>query len=387
MTSKLNICIIAHNAYGNISGKTGGFIGGVEWQTTILAKWLSGQGHKVTMVTWDEGGEKEESYFGVRVLKICKANDGLKGLRFFHPKWTSLTRALRIADSDLYYHNCGECVTGQVALWCKKNNKKLIFSAASNADCDKNLPELNTKLEKWLYRYGLRNAELRIVQTFKQKEMLSKNFNLDSTVIPMPCQSASNKSETIRNGFSKKHVLWVGRISPVKRPALFLEVARMCPDFQFDMVGPFYSDNFSDIIAKKASNIPNLKIYGGMDRESLEEMYKKADCLCCTSEYEGFPNTFLEAWSHGLPIVSTFDPDKIVERNGLGCIAITGEDIALAIKTVFFNLNKYSNYSKRAYDYVNKFHRAEKVMPIFESIFLELALSDRNNYYILNARF
>ena len=31
------------------------------------------------------------------------------------------------ANADVYYHNCCEAETGEVALWCKSHRKKFVF--------------------------------------------------------------------------------------------------------------------------------------------------------------------------------------------------------------------------------------------------------------------
>ena len=127
------ICIVSHNGYGAISGAREGFIGGVEWQTALLARWLASRGHSVSLVTWDEGGPVEETIDGVRIVKICKQKAGLPGIRFFYPKWSGLLAALRTADAEAYYHNCGECVTGQIALWCRRNHRRSSADEMINA--------------------------------------------------------------------------------------------------------------------------------------------------------------------------------------------------------------------------------------------------------------
>src|SRR6185437_14783737 len=37
-----------------------------------------------------------------------------------------------------------------------------------------------------------------------------------------------------------------------------------------------------------------------------------------TSEIEGFPNTYLQAWSHGTPVVGFLDPDRLLATHGSG---------------------------------------------------------------------
>src|SRR5690348_2266728 len=111
------ICIVAHSAYGALSGGVTGQLGGVERQTSMLARWLAGRGHRVTFITWDEGQGDDCVIDGVRVIRVCKQSDGIPGLRFLAPRWTSLNEALSKADAAVYYQNCGEHVTGQVALW------------------------------------------------------------------------------------------------------------------------------------------------------------------------------------------------------------------------------------------------------------------------------
>ena len=165
------ICVVAHRSFGAVSGR-GGYIGGVEWQTALTAKWLARAGHCVSMITWDEGWPDGEPIDGVRVLRACRVDAGMPAVRFIHPRWTTLVAALRRADADVYYHNTAECVTGQVALWCRRNRRGFVFSSASNADVDSALPILTHRRERVLYRMGLRRADRLIVQTETQRRML-----------------------------------------------------------------------------------------------------------------------------------------------------------------------------------------------------------------------
>ena len=52
--------------------------------------------------------------------------------------------------------------------------------------------------------------------------------------------------------------------------------------------------------------------------ERVGDFLRGATLFAHSSPAEGFPNTFLEAWSHGLPTVTSFDPDGRIEALGLG---------------------------------------------------------------------
>src|SRR5262245_37893269 len=108
LPSRLNICIVAHKAYGTLSGGTEGHLGGAERQASIVARWLASRGHRVSLVTWNEGQPDGIEIDGVEVITLCRRTDGFRGFRFFHPRWTSLNRALNRASADIYYQNCAE---------------------------------------------------------------------------------------------------------------------------------------------------------------------------------------------------------------------------------------------------------------------------------------
>lgn len=375
---RASICIVSHNAYGAITGGDSGFIGGVEWQTSLLARWLAGRGHEVSMLTWDEGGPAEENIDGVRVIKICRQASGIKGVRFFHPKWTRLVSAMREANADTYYHNCSECVTGQIALWCRRNGRAFIFSLASDADCDPCLQELETWRERVLYRYGLRCADRTIAQTETQKDRLLANFGVESTVIPMPCPGPSAEDFSPPDPTSNR-VLWIGRVCRVKRPDRLLELAQSMPDLQIDVVGPIYTDTYAQSVMDRARNIPNITVHGAVPRKRVYDFYKSALLLCSTSDYEGFPNTFLEAWSYGLPVVTTFDPNSLIVRHDLGIVTGNVQELIDGIRTLAASPSLFQDKSRNARRYYQANHTPEAALSRFESLFLDLDTARRNH--------
>ena len=372
---KPRICLVAHLAYGAMAGGKSGHIGGVEWQTSLMARWFASRGYRVSLLTWDEGQEDGAETDGVQVFKMCRKDAGIRGARFFWPKWTSLVAAMKRADADVYYQNCGECVTGQVALWCRRHGRKYVYSAASDPDCDVRLPEMRKIRDRVLYRYGLLHADAIIVQTRRQQQMLCEGFGITSTRIPMPCPGPSEadyaKCELERNG--SRRVIWIGRICEVKRPDRLLDLAEACPEVDFDLVGPAADTEYARDVCRRATRIPNIMLHGAAPRDLVSEFYRRARIMCCTSDFEGFPNTFLEAWSYGLPIVSTVDPDDLIAERGLGK---TGKDIpelVAGIRELLESPEKWSKASQSARAYYVDNHTLDRAMERFERVFCEVA--------------
>ena len=368
----LRICIVAHFAYGAFTGGSRGHIGGVERQTTMLARWLAGRGHDVSLITWDEGQADAQRVDGVRLLKVCSERSGVPGLRFFHPRWTSLVAALRAAEADVYYHNCAEYVTGQIALWCRRNGRRFVFSVASDPECLRALPALHTRRERVLYRYGLGRADLVIAQTRAQQRLLLQEFGKASTVVPMPCPVPAD-SAVIREDTAPFRVLWIAKTTWDKRPDLFLELARRCAEIDFDFVGPIYGDHYSQRVAAGLRDCPNVRVHGAIPRADVADRYRAASLVCSTSGTEGFPNTFLEAWSYGVPVVSTVDPDGIIATRGLGAACADVAQLAAAIRAFRASPDSLRAASANAREYFLHNHAFERVMPQLEEAFARAA--------------
>lgn len=368
----LNICIVAHFAYDALTGNATGHIGGVEKQTSLMAHWFAGRGHRVSLITWDQGQPADTIIDDIRIIKLCKRNEGIPGLRFFHPRWTSLNQALHCSNADIYYQNCGEYVTGQVALWCQYRGKKFIYSAAADVDCDARLPLMKKLRERILYRLGVRYADRVIVQTRAQQHMLQQGFQKNSVLIPMPCPGPDERSFTPPRPPCRQSapVLWVGRVCRDKRPDRFLDLAEACQDLSFDLVGPAEDSAYSRQVLKRARRIQNVTVHGAATPEQISRFYQHAACLCCTSDNEGFPNTFLEAWSHGLPVVSTLDPDCLITEKGMGAVATEVSELAAALRELFLSPHHWQTASKNARQYYLENHAVDRVLPRFEQVFL-----------------
>ena len=167
-------------------------------------------------------------------------------------------------------------------------------------------------------------------------------------------------------------MLWIGRVCQVKRPDLFLDLAEQTPELIFDLVGPFFDDPYSQSIRERAGRISNVVVHGRIAKNQVGEYYQRASFLCCTSDYEGFPNTFLEAWSFGLPIVSTVDPDGLITARHLGMVT---RDLP-AMRRAFLQLSAsaYQQISARVRRYYEENHTIEKVMPRIEIILRQASL-------------
>jgi glycosyltransferase involved in cell wall biosynthesis len=86
---------------------------------------------------------------------------------------------------------------------------------------------------------------------------------------------------------------------------------------------------------------------------------------------EGFPTTFLEAWSCGLPVVTTFDPDGIVARQGLGRVVTTVDELVAQLRALP-NTEACSQMSRAAKNYFSENYSVETVSGRFHAAFQKL---------------
>jgi glycosyltransferase involved in cell wall biosynthesis len=87
----------------------------------------------------------------------------------------------------------------------------------------------------------------------------------------------------------------------------------------------------------------------------MGKYYVESTLLVNTSPSEGFPNTFLEAWGNGKPIVSlNFDPDELICKNKLGFHSQTFEQLMKDIKTLVTNSQLRAEIGMNARRYIEE---------------------------------
>jgi glycosyltransferase involved in cell wall biosynthesis len=156
---------------------------------------------------------------------------------------------------------------------------------------------------------------------------------------------------------------------------LFLKLAQMLPNYKFKMIGgrDDVHPEFYDVIEPEAKKIFNLEFLGFVPYYKIDKYYKESSILVNTSAAEGFPNTFLEAGLHSLPIVSlNADPDEIICTNHLGYHSKTFDQMIIDVDTLLKNKDLRDEMGKNARKYVEDNHDLNKITDQFDRLFSSL---------------
>jgi len=352
MSKKL--CFVSLGAYGALTGKNVGYVGGAEVDQILLAKELVRHGFDISFVTFSEGKEDRnsiENADGIKLIKVYSKGDVTKlGLL---SKSHYLWRAMRAADADIYFE---EGVSGIVALFCYLRRRGFAYCIAS----DEFAVKKSLLGKKLLERIGVRlNARLATVvnaQNDFQAEAFKQNFGKSCFTIP-PAYLLSNQ---VHQKTQPPVVLWVANIKSPKQPELFLKLAEAIPEVSFQMIGGAGSEDplsYYDEIKESASRISNLKFMGFVPFHAIDQYFQQSSIFVNTSSYEGFPTTFVQAWAAHMPVVSlNVDPSGIISKNKIGFYSQTFQQMVSDVKRLLDNKDLLSEMSRNARAYVEREH-------------------------------
>lgn len=123
------------------------------------------------------------------------------------------------------------------------------------------------------------------------------------------------KSYSISSG--PLNILWMGRLTRVKRPDRVIDLAKHFPECNFIVAGD--GELRTELESKASSNVHFLGV------QSSDEMFSIADILLMTSDSEGMPLTLIEGQMAGIPAVATDvgSVSEIIENEVTGLITST----------------------------------------------------------------
>lgn len=122
----------------------------------------------------------------------------------------------------------------------------------------------------------------------------------------------------------KDNILFLGRLTPVKRPWIYFELAKKFPENIFYVCG---QGTEIDKIIEKYKDVKNLKFMGHVSGEEKDRLLRECKVLVNTSIHEAIPVSFLEAISYGQKLLSCQNPDDITKNNGYFTGTILGEGL------------------------------------------------------------
>lgn len=372
----MKVCI-----WGNVSGAfTGKTPGGGEKQMALIAIALAKAGHDVVVIDY----KTEESFVtsdGIKVMKVEGFNEGIRIIRTFTHRLPLLYSSLKNVNADVYYSRIRD-FRHILAFWAaRKIGAKFVLGIASDLDVMSfgkrlkyyylaNIGQLwwffSGILIEIVYPFLLRNSDIVLVQHEGQKSLLEKK-HIKSKIFP----NLLDKTELPdKPGIASDNFIYVGSLDKRKGFAEFYDLVEKAPTHQFTIIGKA-RDKTGLYYLEKLKSIRNITLLGRLNHKETLEQINNSKALISTSPMEGFPNTFIETWACGKPVLSLYvDPGNVISRERIGISAKGNIDLLISEMNT---INHDRELGIRAKNYVIDHHtlndvRIKELSGIFESL-------------------
>lgn len=277
-----------------------------------------------------------------------------------------LYRALRKLRPDIVYQQIGCAHTGIAACYARRNGAAMVWRVASDRSLTPaRIPwwKLHHRIERAFLLYGIRNAHLILAQTTWQQSRLAARYGRSDT------QLVRNFSPAVAppaRKTSRRNVIWIANLKPLKNPGAFVRLARSLAgnaEVRFVMIGaPMLQDQWTFDVLRQIEAAPNVDYLGARSQDEVDHALREARVLVNTSDYEGFSNTFVQAWMREVPVVSLHvDPDQLLSAHGLGFLSRTEEQLQRDVGRLLDDQELAADIGRRCREHALRNHSIENV--------------------------
>lgn len=383
------------------------YTGGAEVQQFLLARALARRGHEPVFLVSDRPGLRAAPAGGpapdggpgfVRPLPMpfhLSARTPLEQAANARALWDALAQA----DADVLVQKGAGVLTLETALFARTVGRPFVFVTASDGDWAPGVSPLG-RLRRALFRQGAGWARAIVAQTDHQRDQAARRVGVPARVIRegIPLPPAAPSPDTADGvgpppgapadaaapdaGGKERAVLWVATLRWFKRPGSFLDLAARLPEVPFWVAGGAWIGDgdrdarTAEAFRARAAALPNVRWFGLLPNDRVLALQRRAEVFVNTSLVEGFPQTFLEAWACGTPVVTLgVDPDEVICRHGLGFHTATEEDLADSVRRLLEDEPLRRQIGRRGTAYVRAHHDLERTAEAYEALFSELLSS------------
>jgi glycosyltransferase involved in cell wall biosynthesis len=313
----LRIAFVSQYAWSLFDRSHAQGYGGAELQMYLLAGELAKDpGFDVSFLVQDEGQPRSANVGGVEVSSYRRPLREARWARWL--RWplvlVSAFLAMRRLRADaLVVSPASYLLAVAVSARGVSRRTRVLYRVASDADLDGTI--LAMPAERRLFLFGERRVDRLIARNSAQRERFAAGFGRPVSVLangfPTPDEPPPDAA--------KRHVLWVASAQRLKRPELFLRIAKRLPGEQFVMVMPCSDPEVFDRTRSDAATVPNLRVLESVPLDEIQQLFDTAKIFVNTSTVEGHPNTFVQAAIGATPILSLdVDPGGSLTDNGYG---------------------------------------------------------------------
>jgi len=315
---------------GNISnalkGKTQG---GAELQIALLAKALACKGHEVVIID-PSASESFVTEEGIRLINLPNWNKGMRGMRLFSYRIPALKKLLMEEKADFYYARMRTYFHLLSYKVSRKLKSKFILAIAHDIDVLSIRNKVKYKYSNnfnlfsflslqlpndLVFHYLIRKADYITVQHSGQKIF---HRSIKGKIILFPNIIDTSGFPVIDNP-SRDYYIHVGTLTIIKGTSNLYELTNMLSDGNAIVIVGNAGDNKSKKILEKLCQNKNVIFKGGLSHSETIRLIANSKALINTSNHEGFPNIFLEAWATGVPVISLkINPGDVFQKYNLG---------------------------------------------------------------------